>query len=279
MKLGPGLLTALVCSSVACCAVVVASADAANGTLTGTLTGIPAEASADVVEAVSPQGVIGGVGTVGASGAYSLSLPTGTWLVTASALSGDSPLTALAPPLRVRAGHKARGHAAPLKASQAATRGLRAGSVVTIAPIVVQDERPPVVDGRIDYTGLVTNILFSRCATRGIKFVDTSETFRKYAQQELALSRAGRLATPFEYKPIKPQYRVETEFSGIEVSGISFGLGVHTSSDNEVALDKPLEVEERTHRDGVELESAPTDEELLNIVTKVAATLAQRICG
>jgi hypothetical protein len=132
---------------------------------------------------------------------------------------------------------------------------------------------------QIDYTGVVTNILFTHCASRGITFVDTSETFRKYAQQELALSRAGRLGTPFVYKPIKPQFRVETEFNEISRSGIDFGLGVHATNNKEFALDKALEAEERVSRNGPELESDPTDGEALTMVTKVAGILAGRMCG
>jgi hypothetical protein len=103
------------------------------------------------------------------------------WIVTGSALSGDSALTAASPPVHVRAHRRTHGSPAHLKAKAAAAkRGLPPGSVVTVGPILLIDERVGL-DLRPDYTALVTNDLFSHCASRGITFVDTSEAFLKFA--------------------------------------------------------------------------------------------------
>jgi hypothetical protein len=260
---------------------IAGTGQAAQGTLTGSVTGAPAEASAAVVEAIDSRGVIGGVGTVSASGAYKLTLAPGAWIVTSSALSGDNTLASFAAPLRIRPGRHTRVHSTTLRpqAVKATARGLRPGSVVTIAPIVINDERGPVFNLKIDYTDLVTNDLFSQCASRQITFVDSSETFRKFAQQELALSRAGRLATPFNYRPIAPQYVIETTFNEVDRGGISFGLSVHKPGDTETDLGAGLVAEGRTQRNGAELESAPTDEEVIAMVNQEAGALAQKMCG
>ncbi len=260
---------------------LVGSAYAAKGTLTGSVTGMPSEVSSEVVEAVSPQGVIGGVGTVSPAGAYKLKLAPGTWIVTASALSGDSALASAAPPLRVRPGHVAHGRPAQLKtqAVASAARGLPSGTVVTVAPIIINDERGPVFNLKLDYTALVTNDLFEHCSSRGIVFVDTSEAFRKFAQQELALSRSGRLATPFVYKPIAPKYRIETEFNEVDRSGINIGFAVHKPGDTETGVSGALTAEGEVKMEAAQLETGPTDGEVLNLVNKEAGILAERMCG
>jgi hypothetical protein len=272
------LLTAVTAALLAL--VLAASAHAARGTISGSLSAAPAGAASEIVVAVDPQGVIGGVGTVSSSGAYSLSLAPGTWLVAGSAESGDSALGSFAAPLRVKAGHHARAPTAPLKASAATSRGLPAGSIVTIAPIFVHDDRttaPP--NATIEYTALVTNIMFKQCASRQITFVDTSEAFKKFAQQEANLSRGGRLSTPFEYRPIKPKFDIETEFNEADRTGIKFGLGIHRHGDTETSIGKGLEDEGQVERRGEELESDPTDEEIEAVVVKEASTLAVRMCG
>lgn len=262
----------------ACALVVAGSAQASTGTLTGSVSGVPSGASAEVVEAVNPQGVIGGVGTVNAAGTYTLALAPGTWIVTGSALSGDSALTAVSPPVHVRSRHRTHGPPARLKSkAAAATRGLPPGSVVTVAPILLVDERAGL-DLRPDYTSVVTNDLFAHCASRGITFVDTSEAFRKFAQQELALSRAGRLATPFVYQPIAPQYRIETEQNAFERSLALFGLGVHKPGNLETAM-PGLEASGEITITGPQIETGPTDEEVLNLVNQEANALAEKMCG
>ncbi|HEX4435762.1 MAG TPA: hypothetical protein VH061_03100 [Solirubrobacteraceae bacterium] len=131
--------------------VLAGSAQAAHGSVNGTVSGAPAGATSEFVEAVSPQGVIGGVATVASSGAYDLSLAPGTWLLAGSAQTGVSALASFAAPLRVKAGHHVQAHTAPLKPSaiKAAARGLPAGAVVTIAPIIVHDERSDVTPGSL----------------------------------------------------------------------------------------------------------------------------------
>ncbi len=274
-----GLLTTVACVLCLVGSVQLGSAQAATGTLTGSVGGIPSGASAEVVQAVNPQGVIGAVGTVNAAGTYTLALAPGAWLVTGSALSGDSALTALSPPVQVRAHHRTRGPQAHLKAIAAAVkRGLPAGSVVAVAPIFLTDERGPVFNLKPEYTGLVTNDLFAHCASRGIRFIDTSEAFRKFAQQELALSRAGRLATPFDYRPIAPQYRIEVTSNELDRGGIMFGLSVHKPGDTETDF-SDLEASGEVNINGPQLETGPTDEEVVNLVNQEAGALAEKICG
>jgi len=273
MSILRGLLTAA-----ACALVTVGSAQAATGTLTGSVSGIPSGASAEFVEAVNPQGVIGGVGTVSAAGTYNLALAPGTWIVTGSALSGDSGLTAVSSPVPVRAHHRTRGPTARLKSKAAAVkRGLPPGSVVTVAPILLIDNRAGL-DLRPDYTAQVTHDLFARCASRGITFVDTSEAFRKFAEQELALSRAGRLATPFVYRPIAPQYRIEADLNALNRTVLLFGLGVHRPGDTETAI-PGLESNGETVISGPPTETGPTDEEVANLVNREASSLAEKMCG
>jgi hypothetical protein len=267
-----GLLTAAACALLA-----AGSAQAATGTLTGSVSGAPSGASTEVVEAVNPQGVIGGVATVTPAGAYTLALAPGTWVVTGSALSGDSPLTAASPPVRVGAHHRTHGSTAHLKAAAAAKRGLPPGTIVTVRPIFVLDARAGL-DLKLDYTALVTNDLFSHCASRGITFVDTSEAFLKFAQQELALSRAGRLATPFVYRPIAPQYRIETEQNTLDRSLMLFGLGVHKPGDTETAV-PGLEASGEININGPQIETGPTNEEVVNLVNQQANGLAEKMCG
>jgi hypothetical protein len=84
---------------------------------------------------------------------------------------------------------------APVKAQAAATHGLKRGAVVTVLPIELTDERD-FTAGTTSfqyYTATVTNDLYGACASRGITFVDTSDTFTKFAHQESGLSKAGRL--------------------------------------------------------------------------------------
>jgi hypothetical protein len=269
-----GLLAGTICALGS-----VGSAQAATGTLTGSVGGLPSGASAEVVEAVNPQGVIGGVGTVSAAGTYTLTLSPGTWLVTGSALSGDTALTATSAPVGVRARHRTHGPQAHLKSMAAVVkRGLPPGSVVTVAPILLADERGPVFNLKPDYTGLVTNDLFAHCASRGIIFVDTSEAFRKFAQQELALSRAGRLATPFDYRPIAPQYRIEVTSNEVDRAGIMFGLSVHKPGDTETDF-SDLEASGEVNITGPQIETGPTDEEVVDLVNQEAGALAEKICG
>jgi hypothetical protein len=256
------------------------SAQAAHGTISGSLSAAPAGAASEIVEAVNPQGVIGSVATVSSSGAYNLSLAPGTWLVAGSAQTGDSALSGFAAPLKVKAGRHAHAQAAPLKASASTARGLPAGSVVTIASILVHDDRTGAApNATIDYTALVTNIMFKQCASRQITFVDTSEAFKKFAQQEANLSRSGRLATPFEYRPIKPRFDIETEFNEASRTGIVFGLGIHRRGDTETSIGKGLEDEGKVERRGEEIESDPSNAEIEAVVAKEASTLATRMCG
>jgi hypothetical protein len=96
--------------------------------------------------------------------------------------------------------------------------------------------------------------------------------------QELALSRAGRLATPFEYRPIAPQYRIETEQNVLSRSLMLLGLGVHKPPNTETAI-PGLEASGEITINGPQIETGPTDEEVVNLVNQVANALAEKMCG
>lgn len=100
--------------------------------LTGNVTGLPAGVSTEGVEAINARGEIGAVGALKASGAYSLRVPAGVWVLAATAESSGGPLTALGPPVRVRSGRTSHAHPAGAKvqASAAADKRLKRGSVV-----------------------------------------------------------------------------------------------------------------------------------------------------
>jgi hypothetical protein len=145
------------------------------------------------------------------------------------------------------------------------------------APILLIDNRAGL-DLRADYTALVTNDLFAHCSSRGITFVDTSEAFRKFAQQELALSRAGRLATPFVYRAITPQYRIEVALNELNRTVLLFGLGVHKPGNTETVV-PGLETDGETVITGPRPETGPTDAEVVSLVNQEAGALSEKMCG
>jgi hypothetical protein len=262
--------------TIALCAFAGASsAQAARGTLTGSLAGLPANAAFHVVRAVDSRGVIGGAATASASGSYKLSLPPGAWILVGSAQASDRSLTALGAPVRVRSGRRSRERPARVKRFRvraAASGVLRRGSVVTVRPIKLDDGRGPIFNLFPEYTATVENDLFRACAPRGIIFVDTSAAFRKFAAQEAALSRAGRLATPFDYRPIAPQYEVSSQFGVLNNGNIQFELELVLIRSHRAVADT-----------GVQTERTPigdtTDEQALSWVHTVTMKLAAKMCG
>ena len=51
-------------------------------------------------------------------------------------------------------------------------------------------------------------MLFNLCSRVRTRFVETSPAVVAREKQELALSRAGKLSTPFDYRPLKPEFAI-----------------------------------------------------------------------
>ncbi|MBS0550500.1 MAG: hypothetical protein JSR24_22305 [Proteobacteria bacterium] len=185
-------------------------AEAGTGTLTGTIGKVPKSAAVAVVEAVDPRGRIGAVATPSASGAFHLSVPSGTYVVASSAAGEETSLSSFARPRPVPAGKRTRVHAKlePERRPAAPSRGLLPkGAVLTVTGLGLTDNRvsPPAFT---DLRELFLQDLFGPCTRAGYVFVDTSPQFVEFAEQETALSASGRLALPYEYHPLRPQYEI-----------------------------------------------------------------------
>jgi hypothetical protein len=197
---------------------------AATGKLTGKLSGLPAHAQFATVRAVDARGVIVGMSSASSSGAYSLSVKPGVYVVIGKAAdSKGNVLDATGAPARVRSGrkttehtslhvdHKSPGRAASASRvsppASAAAGTLSKGTVLTFKPFTTQNDNfsPPFVEGP-DRADVIAAQMFRPCTSRGVIQVDTSPEFVAFAKQEAALQRAGRLnpATPFVFHPIKP---------------------------------------------------------------------------
>lgn len=260
------------------------AAATSRGTVTGKITGLPAGAVSLGVEAVDGRGVIGAIGPLGAGGSYRLTPPAGSWIVVATATSGDEPFSALSVPVRVR-GHRTatvKPTRAKQQASAAAVTRLKPGSVVTVDRMTLQDERAFSPGGSYtDITATVTNDLFRACSSRGITFVDSSPAFTSFARQESNLSRAGRLKTPFSFHPLKLKYSVEP-FNGATVEGEA---GVISTSDVSIhlAIDYAgsfLGVGRSFNGPNLDVSfaSVPDEADVLGVVHREDAALAQRMC-
>ena len=160
------------------------------------------------------------------------------------------------------------------------TLTVECGAVVTVRTIVLADERDFTV-GTSDFpvTSTVTNDLFHACASRGITFVDTSETFLKFAQQESRLSRAGRLSTPFAFHPVHPQFQVDPD-SGNQSSNAA---GAITAQDMTIRLEVDRAGTQFAVVQGPNLDqefsSPPDDADIMTVVHREDAALAAKMCG
>ena len=254
------------------------------GTLTGSVTGLPANAAPDGVEAVNTRGVIGAAGPLSALGSYQLTVPAGTWIAVATAQSGDEPFTALGAPVRVRAHGTAQAAPAPAvqEASAAAAHRLKRGSVVTVDKTTLEDERDFTSASSFpDYTATITNDLFRACAARGITFVDSSDTFLTFARQEEGLSRSGRLAVPFAFHPLQWQYEVQP------FNSESLQSSAGTIAPTEVTIHMDLDLA-GTHHEVSRAFAGPNlivdfpsvdDADVLSVVHREDAALASEMCG
>jgi hypothetical protein len=272
-------LTVLCVALCALAGAVVARA-ATTGTVSGSASGLPTSAVPEGVQAISPKGVIGAVGSLSAAGRYTLKLAPGAWIIETGSLGPNGPLTSLGAPIRVRAHRTTRAKPAPVKADATGAGKLKRGSVVTVGTIELADERDSTV-GMSDLfvTPTVINDLFHACSSRGITFADTSETFLKFAQQESRLSQAGRLSTPFRFRPVQPQFQVDPD-SGNESSNAA---GAVTAQD----MTMRLELDRAGTQDGFiqgpnlvqEFSSSPDTADIMSVVHREDAALAAKMCG
>jgi hypothetical protein len=270
----------LLCVALCALAGAVVARAATTGTVSGSASGLPASAVPEGVQAINAKGEIGAVGPLSATGTYSLKLAPGAWIIETSSLGPHGPLTSLGAPVRVRAHHATRAKPAPVKAEATGAGKLKRGSVVTIGTIVLADERDFTVGtSDVPVTSTVTNDLFRACASRGITFVDTSETFLKFAQQESRLSRAGRLGTPFAFHPVQPQFQVDPD-SGNESSNAA---GVISAQDMTIRLELDRAGTQFAVVQGPNLDqdfsSSPSDADIMSVVHKEDAALAAKMCG
>jgi hypothetical protein len=267
---------------VALCALVgaVVARAATTGTVSGSASGLPASAVPEGVQAINPKGEIGAVGPLSAGGKYSLKLAPGAWIIETSSLGPHGPLTSLGAPVRVRAHRTTRAKPAPVKAEATGAGKLKRGSVLTVGTIELADERNFTTGtASLFVTSTVTNDLFHACSSRGITFVDTSQTFLKFAQQESRLSRAGQLSTPFAFHPIQPQFQVDPD-SGNQAENAA---GAVTPEE----MTMRLEVDRAGTQDAViqgpnlvqEFSSTPDTADIMSVVHREDAALAAKMCG
>jgi hypothetical protein len=254
------------------------------GTVSGSVTGLPAGVTPLGVEALNSHGVIGAIGPLTGSGGYHLTLPAGTWIFVGTATSGDEPFTSLSAPVRVRAHGSARAPATPAKqeASAASAARLKPGSVVTVDRVTLEDER--VFTGLPtypDYTATVTNDLFRACAAHGITFVDSSSAFTRFAKQESNLSRSGRLATPFDFRPIRWQYEVapansesiESSAGVIGTNEIDMQLSINLAG-SQLSAGRSFRVPNLV----VPFATTPDAQDILGVVHREDAAIARKMC-
>jgi hypothetical protein len=254
------------------------------GTVTGSVTKLPAGVTPLGVEAVNAHGVIGATGPLTGSGSYHLALAAGTWIFVGTAASGDEPFTSLSAPVRVRAHGSATAPVASAKqeASAASAARLKSGSVVTVDRVTLEDERvftgPPSYP---DYTATVTNDLFRACAAHGITFVDSSAAFVGFAKQESNLSLSGRLATPFAFRPIRWQYEVapanpesiESSAGVIGTNEITMQLGI-TLAGSQLSAGRSFLVPNLI----VPFSTTPDAQDILGVVHREDAAIARKMC-
>lgn len=189
---------------------IAPAAHARTGTLTGSIGKVPENTAVAAVEAVDPHGRIGAVTTPSASGRFRLSVPPGTYVVASSAAGDEASSSSFTRPRPVRAGKRTGVHGKlkpDSRPAPAAHALLPKGAVLTVTGLGLTDNRvsPPALT---DLRELLLEDLFGACTSAGYVFVDTSPQFVEFAQQETALSASGRLALPYEYHPLRPQYEI-----------------------------------------------------------------------
>ncbi|HVO55207.1 MAG TPA: hypothetical protein VMT37_12425 [Solirubrobacterales bacterium] len=271
LRLRPDRSLCAVLAVVVAVALAAPAVAAAGGTrIAGTLTGLPKKADLAAVEAVDPRGQIGGVDLVGGGGAFSLAVKPGTYVLASSAIEGEDELAGFGPAKKVRRGAKVRDHSKLKPLARSAAAGsralLRRGSVLTVTGFEFTDNStdPDVVH---QLRSQLLNDLFRRC--EDYVFVDTSPEFVKFAQQESALSRAGKLSTPFQYRPIPPQYEI---FGSASFERERFLLELTaTTTAHQGVPNAPTDLEVKLPE--IDLETAE------NELRKADAAFAKKLCG
>ncbi len=196
-----------------------AAAGATSSQISGHVTGEPPSALLSTVLALNTHGVIAQIAPPRSDGRYRFFLSPGTYLVAAGAESAASAgarkahlFLAISKPIRVRAGkqssatiHLKRVHS--IKANDAARIPLE-DAIVTVGNIPILDDRPAptLIGGNVGFH--TATMLFNLCSRVRTRFVETSPGIVAREKQELALSRAGKLSTPFDYRPLKPEFAI-----------------------------------------------------------------------
>ena len=183
-----------------------------NSTIRGRLAGLPANPLLADVFAVNTRGVIAAGVELGPTGSFRMAVPSGSYVLIGSAASpGGQEFLGGTRPVRARAHKRSTigGRLKPVKASSAAAAPpppLAHGAITSVESISVIDNGASTELGGADLRAHVINLLLNLCSGAGTVLVDASPRFVAFAKQELALSRAHRLSTPFDYTPLKPQF-------------------------------------------------------------------------
>jgi hypothetical protein len=196
--------------------VTAAVAGASTGQIGGRVIGLPSSPLLSTVMVLNTNGVIAQIAPPSA-GRYRFFVAPGTYIVAAGAASAASAGTrkahlflAIGRPIRVRAGgqstlaiHVKRVHST--RADAAASIPLE-DAIVSVGNIPILDGRaaPTLVGGNVGFHA--ATMLFNLCSRVRTRFVETSPAIVAREKQELALSRAGMLSTPFDYRPLTPAF-------------------------------------------------------------------------
>lgn len=196
-------------------AAAVADGAARTGVLAGRLVGIPGKALVPAVRAMNARGVIAAIAQPTASGAYRLFVSPGDYLVIGSAASPKGrEFEAFSVPVAARSQKRTNVRTRvksvnTLSADLAVVRPL-ANAIVTVGSVPVLLTNSGLAVG-VEYQDHVVNLLFNLCTSQGTVFVDSSPEGVAAINQERSLAAAGKLTTPFNYRPLKPEFRITGE--------------------------------------------------------------------
>ena len=196
-----------------------AVAGARSSQITGRVSGLPARPLLSTVMALNTHGVIAQIAPPAATGRYRFFVAPGTYLLAAGAATAASAgahsahlFLATSAPIRVRAGrqstsgiHVKRVHSLT---ARAAARIPLEDAVVTVGNVPILDDRAAatLVGGNVGFH--TATMLYNLCSRVRTRFVETSPAIVAREKQEVALSKAGKLSTPFDYRPLKPDFAI-----------------------------------------------------------------------
>ncbi len=196
-----------------------AVAGARSSQIAGRVTGLPPSPLLSTVLALNTNGVIAQIAPPSSSGRFRFFVAPGTYLLAAGAASAANAgahkahlFLTITAPIRVRAGtqrtagiHLKR---VPSIAARAAARIPLEDAIVTVGNIPILDDRSAatLVGGNVGFH--TATMLFNLCSRVRTRFVETSPSIVAREKQELALSKAGKLSTPFDYRPLKPDFAI-----------------------------------------------------------------------